>query len=101
MTEIGVIAFIAMHRVAVLPGAGKCCQRSPVPFSRFPKILFPNNIPNVYWSPKVVFLSRTKPASMAFHASAGVGERLVEGAAACPADGASGLEPGVQASPCP
>lgn len=38
---------------------------------------------------------------MAFHASAGVGERLVEGAAACPVDGASGLEPGVQASPCP
>lgn len=26
-----------MHRVAVLPGAGKCCQRSPVPFSHFPK----------------------------------------------------------------
>lgn len=89
MIEIGVIAFIAMLSYLEL-GNAVSAPLCPSPTSL-----------KTHWSPKVVFLSRTKPASMAFHASGGVGERLVEGAAACPVDGASGLDPGVQASPCP
>lgn len=71
------------NAIAVLPGVGKSCQRSPVPFSHFHK--------NTLVS-KSNFLSRTKPASLGFRASAVVGGRLVEGAAACPTDAAPGLE---------
>lgn len=71
------------NAIAVLPGVGKSCQRSPVPFSHFHK--------NTLVS-KSNFLSRTKPASLGFGASAVVGGRLVEGAAACPTDAAPGLE---------
>lgn len=71
------------NAIAVLPGVGKSCQRSPVPFSHFHK--------NTLVS-KSNFLSRTKPASFGFRASAVVGGRLVEGAAACPTDAAPGLE---------